>query len=488
MKYSILLFLIGFYSVAFAQKEKKYLAQVNLDGKYGFIDASGHEVIPLIYDDAGIWGNNLVPVNIGKYTPKIDPPSIEVAEPDVIQAENSVESDNEKIVPIKIKEEKGKWGYCNSSGTLVIPAQFTNTTFFNEGMAGVEIDGKWGFINTQGKIVVQPVYDEIGYFSQGLAAVAKNGSYGYINLKGEEVIKLQYIGAKAFENGYALVYENHPSKNNNRTSIGRLINLKGEMVTDAKYCIDIVFLNGLASFLLADSENSLYGLINMKGQIVAPPIYFEILDFSDGLARVMVYKRDKIYNEYTPNFGYIDSKGKEIVKPVFATAESFNYGKAVIARFDDKDDGELDHALINTKGEFILGFNWRQLILIDNQHLLASIKNKYETLLINSQGKKIQSFGDNGLATLGNGLSVITNTNDEPIAFIGVDKKISIDLSKSKNRKFVSYQFGLIRFQYLSSNYEESRNIKLGLLDLKDNVIIEPKYNEISDFVPTVRP
>lgn len=73
MKYSILLFLIGFYSVVFAQKEKKYLAQVNLDGKYGFIDASGHEVIPLIYDDAGIWGNNLVPVNIGKYTPKIDP-------------------------------------------------------------------------------------------------------------------------------------------------------------------------------------------------------------------------------------------------------------------------------------------------------------------------------------------------------------------------------------------------------------------------------
>ena len=56
MKYSILLFLIGFYSVAFAQKEKKYLAQVSLDGKYGFIDASGHEIIPLIYDDAGMWG------------------------------------------------------------------------------------------------------------------------------------------------------------------------------------------------------------------------------------------------------------------------------------------------------------------------------------------------------------------------------------------------------------------------------------------------
>ncbi|WP_404477414.1 WG repeat-containing protein [Sphingobacterium sp. ML3W] len=55
---------------------------------------------------------------------------------------------------------------------MVIPVQFSNTTFFSEGIAGVEINDKWGFINTSRKIVVQPVYDKIGHFLQGLAVVA----------------------------------------------------------------------------------------------------------------------------------------------------------------------------------------------------------------------------------------------------------------------------------------------------------------------------
>jgi len=489
MKYSILLLLLTFYTVTFAQKEKKYLAQVRLDGKYGFIDASGHEVIPPIYDAAGSWGNNLVPVNIGKYTPEIGLPVIDIAGPAAEEeANNAVESNKNKIVTIDIKDKKGKWGYCDISGKIVIPIQYTNTTFFDEGMAGVEINGKWGFINTKGEIVVQPIYDTIGSFSQGRALVAKNNLYGYVDLKGEEVIKVQYTGADTFANGYALVYEKYASKNNNRTNIGRLINLKGEIITDAKYDIGLVFSNGLAIFSLADVKyegNFIFGLINSKGQVVAQPLYREILDFSDGLARVMVYKKDKIYNEYNPNFGFIDTKGREIIKPIYAEAEPFSYGKSVIARFDDKDDGNLDHALINTKGAFILGFNWRQLTLLDNNHLLASIKNNYETIMINGQGKKIMSFDDKGIVSLGNDLFVITNINDEPIAFIGTDKKIPFDFSQNKNRKFTSYQFGLIRFHNFDRNYEDSRNIKQGLMDVKGKIIIEPKYDDISDFVPT---
>jgi hypothetical protein len=61
-------------------------------------------------------------------------------------------------------------------------------------------------------------------------------------------------------------------------------------------------------------------------------------------------------------------------------------------------------------------------------------------------------------------------------------------LSQNKNRKFTSYQFGLIRFHNFGRNYEESRNIKHGLVDLKGKVIIEPKYDDISDFVSTGSP
>lgn len=499
MKFLLLLLLTAFYSFALAQKEKKQLAQVRLNGKCGFIDVFGQEVVPLIYDDAGSWGNNLVPVNIGKYIREKMPVVEVIVEPalnemiDTATRNKRIEQNKkEDIVFMEKKEQQGKWGYCNAAGLLVIPVQFTNTTFFNEGMAGVEINDKWGFINTKGKIVVQPVYDTVGYFSQGLAVVAKNGNYGYINVKGDEVIKLQYTNAEAFENGYARVFEKYASKNNNKKSITRLINLQGKTVTDARYDIETNFSNGLLSFSLADAtfeESFIYGLINTNGQIVVPPTYREIAHFSNGLARVMVYKRHPFYDEYVPHYGYIDTKGKEVIKPDLANAaESFSYGMAVVARFDNKDDGESDHALVNTEGEYMLGFNWKELSILDSRHLLArTVKNQYEAVIIDPKGKKILSPGENGFTHLGNGLFTVINTNDEPIDLIGLDKKIAIDLSKNKNRKFLSYQSGLIRFRNLKSNNEEWSEIKLGLIDLKGNVIVKPKYNEIADFEPTDR-
>jgi len=481
----LLLLLIGFYSVTFAQKEKKHLALVRLDGKCGFIDAFGREVIPPVYDDAGSWGNNLVPVNIGKYVPDADP--VVLVAPSNVNPKDSVKHNEQyKTVDIK-KEGKGKWGYCDTSGALAIPVQFTNTTFFSEGIAGVEINGKWGFINTSGKIVVQPVYDKIGHFSQGLAVVAKNDLYGYINLKGEEVIKLQYVNAKAFEKGFAQVWEKYTSKKYNKNSIGRIINLKGEIVTDAKYDIDDTFSNGLFSFWLPEGE-LLLGLMNTKGQMITPPIYKEISRFNNGLARVMIYKEDKDFKEFYPNYGYINTKGKEVVEVELAKATEFYEGMAVVARFDNKDDGELDHALINTKGELVLGYNWKQLVLLDSKHLMAiSIKNPNETLLITPQGKKILSFEkeDKGLADLGNGLFALMNAEGEPLGLVGLNKQLPFNASQNKGRKYMSYQFGLIQFRPLSNSNENVSHFKIGLINLKGNIVVKPKYDEISSFEPT---
>lgn len=490
MKLALLyVILVGLYSTGFAQKGKQ-LAQVCLDGKYGFIDPSGREVISLIYDDAGYWGDDLVPVNIGKYTPEYDAQTVVMVNP----RSETQPKEQHKTIELR-KETKGKWGYCNSAGVLVIPAEFTNTTFFNEGMAGVEIDGKWGFINTKGKIVIQPKYDKIGYFSQGLAVVASNESYGYINLKGEEVIKLQYVYAEAFEKGYAIVREKYDYEGDGYklTSIGRLINLKGEVVGDVKYDINKDYLNGLVSFTLPDKPY-LFGLINIStGQIVAPQIYREISDFNSGLAKVMIYTQDKDLEIY-PNYGFIDINGKQLVKPGLAKAEDFNSGLTVVAKFDNKDDGMLDHALMNTKGEFVLGYKWKRLIILDHNHILATVTSdenpdELETILINAQGKQIQSLVDKEVASLGHGLFVITNSDYEPITLVGLNKQFKFDSAQNKNRKLLSYQFGLIRFQNAIGNYDEllkseleQTKIKMGLLDLNGQVIIEPKYDVISNF------
>ena len=45
------------------------------------------------------------------------------------------------------QEDNLKWGWINTSGEVIIPAQFEKANQFSEGLALVQKDGKWGYIN-----------------------------------------------------------------------------------------------------------------------------------------------------------------------------------------------------------------------------------------------------------------------------------------------------------------------------------------------------
>lgn len=56
--------------------------------------------------------------------------------------------------------EKGKWGFVNKNGEVVIAPDYDFVTEFNEfGFAGIQKDGKWGSINLSGQVVVEPCYE-----------------------------------------------------------------------------------------------------------------------------------------------------------------------------------------------------------------------------------------------------------------------------------------------------------------------------------------
>jgi hypothetical protein len=52
-------------SASYTQARKKVLALAQYKEKLGWIDLQGREVIPLVYDDNGFWGDELVPMNKG---------------------------------------------------------------------------------------------------------------------------------------------------------------------------------------------------------------------------------------------------------------------------------------------------------------------------------------------------------------------------------------------------------------------------------------
>ena len=78
---------------------------------------------------------------------------------------------------------KGKWGFVNANGDVVIEAQYDDARSFSNGLAAVKKDGKWGFIDKENKLVIQPQFDDSKDFSSsGSVFVLRNGDWELLRL------------------------------------------------------------------------------------------------------------------------------------------------------------------------------------------------------------------------------------------------------------------------------------------------------------------
>lgn len=201
------------------------LAAVGKDGKYGFIDKSGNLVIPINYDDIG----------------EMD------SEPYFHEGLSAV-----------CKNEK--YGYIDKSGKEVIPFKYTYAHDFSEGLAVVKQNDKWGFIDKNGSVVIPCVFDEPAVFSEGYAAVSKDGKYYIIDKNGKEVFSLS-----AYTTGYG----------------------------------DAIFHEGFAPVFRKIGDSHVCGFVDTSGKEVIPCVYTNWPSFSEGLA---VVEKDGVY-------GFVDKKG-----------------------------------------------------------------------------------------------------------------------------------------------------------------------------------
>lgn len=118
------------------------LAQVQEDGKYGFVDKTGKEVVPFIYD--------------------------------------SVENFSEGLARV---EKDGKYNYIDKTGKEVVPSEYDlGWGEFSEGFADVRKGKKYGYIDKNGNEAAPMIYDEAEEFSEGLAWVRKGKKWGILKI------------------------------------------------------------------------------------------------------------------------------------------------------------------------------------------------------------------------------------------------------------------------------------------------------------------
>ena len=190
----ILSFLGVYYNDIY--KFSEGLAVVVLNRKYGYIDKTGREVIPLKFDDAGNFSNGLAPVDLNYKYGFIDKTGGEVIPFKYDWARKFSEGLAQVVL-------NGKFGYIDKTGREVIPLKYDEAYDFEEGLAIVGLNKKYGFIDKTGKEVIPVKYDYANDFEEGLAQVKLNNKYGFIDKTGREVIPCKYDDVSDFKRGLA---------------------------------------------------------------------------------------------------------------------------------------------------------------------------------------------------------------------------------------------------------------------------------------------
>lgn len=332
------------------------LYPVNIKGKYGFINRKGKIKIKPEFDIAKPMNEGLAYVESGDKKGYIDSKGnwkiIFVTKREYINFEQYLNGDKQKIKNINycypfsegyaVISSANKYGYCNTSGKIVIPMRYTSANSFREGLAGVGIDKKgkkyYGFIDSKGKWIINPEYDFVFAFSDGLAAVKKEDKWGFINMKGESMIKNKYRAVWSFSEGLAPVC---------KKNIWGCVDKNDTVVIPFEFKRINSFSEGLA---IASDDSGQYGYINKKGSFVIPPSFDNCLDFSEGLASVS--KNDK--------WGYIDKKGNYVVPVQYKNCYSFDGGIARVIISGHKYMMNGEYGYINKKGEFIFRDNGKK--------------------------------------------------------------------------------------------------------------------------------
>ena len=192
------------------------------------------------------------------------------------------EEQNDELLAIG---KDDRYGFADpKTGRIVIAPKYSNACSFSEGVAAVtrshaneEVE-KWFFIDRDEHIVIEGPFQCAGSFHQGLCPIQKGDKYGYIDHSGRIVIACQYERAFDFAENLAPVAVD---KGNGELKYG-YINKQGNQVIDFKYQYADTHHEGLATIQL----NNRWGYIDTEGRMIIAPQYASALDFENGHAIV----------------------------------------------------------------------------------------------------------------------------------------------------------------------------------------------------------
>jgi len=292
--------------------------------------------------------------------------------------------------------QKGKYGFKDASGNIIVKARYDHAIDYSEGFAAVRKKDYWYFINEEGKKAFKEKYERVESFKNGKAKVMAGSYYGYINTQGNLIVPMLYSKLEPYENGVCKAFK----KTNMESGWGLLdengkelcafiygelgdietdrvkckkglyegyLNLQGEEFIECNYDKIGPFIDGWAKVY----ANKKFGFIASDGSIVVSVVYDYIQKYDD--KDMAMAKRDG-------KLGFIDKKGNEPIPFVFDGLYQFENGLAR-AKKGDK------WGYINRKGEEVIAIKYDKIAKIKDRHAGVILNRKFG--FVSASGKEV---------------------------------------------------------------------------------------------------
>jgi len=249
---------------------------------------------------------------------------------------------------LRVVDSEGRFGFIDHQGKVVIhPSQLPERTVlvndFYEGLASIGVNpvgnelagyspGKteMGFIDISGRVVIRPQFDYAYGFCGGYARVEKDEFTGYIDKASNVVIDLKLDCSEY-------------TRFTDTLRFGRCItrSLKPAQV-----------FGEYAEGLMAASDGSTgprarYGFMDINGKMVIQPQFEPEIEHHGGIRYMTRFSEGRALVKMDGKYGYIDKRGKVIIKARFSSGSEFSEGLAFVVEGDTR-------GYVNKSGRWVI--------------------------------------------------------------------------------------------------------------------------------------
>ena len=338
-----------------------------------------------------------------------------------------------------IFEEKGKLGLVDLQGKTVLAPTFNSIEEKQPYFFACSKTKGCSVYNEDLQLVLKGDYNSIELGCEGQFIVEKNGKYGVVSEKGTIILPLKYSFINSNKNGYTVTL-------NDKTG---LFNSEGKEIIPISY--RWIYTDKIDDNIpIVAKLDGKEGYIDTKNEWVIPPTYRDAFAFRQGLAKVREV-RDYIY---------INLKGEPVIQDFDADViepsdNTYIVGVRKECKYMVYD---LNGNLLDTYDGFINNWSGNGIFGVKKGGKWGYIDG-YGKVIIPLEYEEVRNFSE-GLAAV---------RKDGKWGYINPKNEIVIPIEFT-NKEVGSFKNG-------GAEYYTDRGA--GLINLKGEIIAEPKYDSI---------